>query len=112
MTKNIARSDDAAKSVLPWLLDLPQEERTNVFVDVAAIGVQAALLGMHPERLMEKILQVLREWQATSEVYADPEAVKILTTPLEEYECSACGGDDPKTCPFCKARVGETKTGG
>lgn len=65
--------------VMPWVRSLPEADLSTFASDLA----DAAASGDHaPERLAAR----LREWQATAEVYADPDEAERLRRAMREAE--------------------------
>ena len=62
---------------IPWLSFLPEERRSEFLVDFFRCAEAAAELGT-----MAPLVQLLREWQATAAIYADPELSAELRRPL------------------------------
>lgn len=54
-----------------WVEHLPPQERAQMEADIAGCN--------NPEELQ----QTLHEWKATALVWADPELVRALTTPID-----------------------------
>jgi hypothetical protein len=62
---------------IPWLGFLPEERRTEFLADFFRCAEAAAELGT-----MAPLAQLLREWQATAAIYADPQLAAELRRPL------------------------------
>jgi hypothetical protein len=67
----------AALDAIPWLSFLPMEQRHEFVVEFFRTAAGAAELGV-----MTPLTQLLREWQATAAIYADPELATELKRPL------------------------------
>lgn len=68
-------------SVFPWMRFLPAEEARSFIAEFIATARASAELGN-----MAPVATVIAAWMATTEVYADPELLMALTTPLEEAD--------------------------
>jgi hypothetical protein len=66
---------------LPWTSYLPPEERAQFVAELAEKAGASAETGNYAPLAM-----LLRDWQTTALVYADPAAFTELTEPLEETE--------------------------
>jgi hypothetical protein len=66
---------------LPWTALLPEEDRRQFVDELTAMAGASADTGNYAP-----LAVLLRDWQATANVYADPAALKDLTEPLEEAE--------------------------
>jgi hypothetical protein len=66
---------------LPWTSLLPEEERHQFVIELMEMAGASADTGNYGP-----LARLLRDWQATANVYADPAAFKELTEPLEETE--------------------------
>ena len=67
----------ASAEGIPWLSFLPAQHRQEFMVEFFRTAEAAAELGV-----MTPIAQLLREWQATAAIYADPELAAELRRPL------------------------------
>jgi hypothetical protein len=70
-------------SVFPWVRFLPAEDARAFITEFIATARASAELGN-----MAPVATVIAAWMATAEVYADPELLRVLTTPLEEADYS------------------------
>ncbi len=70
------RLQDSAETI-PWLAFLPVQERQEFLVEFFRTAEAAAELGV-----LTPLAQLLREWQATAAIYADPELAAELRRPL------------------------------
>jgi len=62
---------------MPWVKDLPE-------ADVLAFAADLAKAAASGEHAPERLAACLREWQATAEIYADPEEAERLRRALRE----------------------------
>jgi hypothetical protein len=67
----------ASAEAIPWLSFLPAQQRQEFMVEFFRTAEAAAELGV-----MAPLAQLLREWQATAAIYADPELAAELRRPL------------------------------
>jgi hypothetical protein len=67
----------ASAEAIPWLGFLPKERREEFLAEFFRSAEAAAELGV-----MTALAQLLREWQATAAIYADPELAPELRRPL------------------------------
>jgi len=67
----------ASAESIPWLSFLPVAERQAFLAEFFRTAEAAAELGV-----MTPLAQLLREWQATAAIYADPELAAELRRPL------------------------------
>ena len=67
----------ASAEAIPWLSFLPARQRQEFLVEFFRTAEAAAELGV-----MTPLAQVLREWQATAAIYADPDLAAELGRPL------------------------------
>jgi hypothetical protein len=68
-------------SVFPWMRFLPAEDDRAFIAEFIATARASAELGN-----MAPVTTVIAAWMATAEVYADPEVLRVLTTPFEEAD--------------------------
>lgn len=68
---------EVSAEAIPWLTFLPAPRRQEFLVEFFRTAEAAAELGV-----MTPIAQLLREWQATALIYADPELAVELKRPL------------------------------
>ncbi|MGH7734722.1 MAG: hypothetical protein ACREOE_13770, partial [Gemmatimonadales bacterium] len=68
-------------SVFPWMRFLPADEARAFIAEFIATARASAELGN-----MAPVATVIAAWKATAEVYADPDLLRALTTPLEEAD--------------------------
>jgi hypothetical protein len=67
----------ASAEAIPWLSFLPTKRRQEFLAEFFRTAEAAAELGV-----MTPLAQLLREWQATAAIYADPELAAELRRPL------------------------------
>ena len=67
----------ASVEQIPWLSFLPAQQRQLFITEFFRTAEAAAELGV-----MTPLAQLLREWQATALIYADPELAAELRRPL------------------------------
>lgn len=67
----------ASAEAIPWLSFLPAMQRQAFLAEFFRTAEAAAELGV-----MTPLAQLLREWQATAAIYADPELAAELRRPL------------------------------
>lgn len=67
----------ASVEAIPWLSFLPAQQRQLFTTEFFRTAEAAAELGV-----MTPLAQLLREWQATAVIYADPELAAELRRPL------------------------------
>lgn len=67
----------ASAEAIPWLSFLGAKQRQEFLADFFRTAEAAAELGV-----MTPLAQILREWQATASIYADPELATELRRPL------------------------------
>lgn len=67
----------ASAEAIPWLSFLPTPRRQEFLAEFFRTAEAAAELGV-----MTPLAQLLREWQATAAIYADPELAAELRRPL------------------------------
>lgn len=67
----------ASAEAIPWLSFLPTQRRQEFLAEFFRTAEAAAELGV-----MTPLAQLLREWQATAAIYADPELAAELRRPL------------------------------
>jgi len=67
----------ASAEAIPWLSFLPAQQRQEFMVEFFRTAEAAAELGV-----MAPLAQLLREWQATAAIYADPKLAAELRRPL------------------------------
>jgi hypothetical protein len=72
---------EGVNSALPWTSLLSDEARRQFVAELTQMAGAVADTGNYTP-----LAVLLRDWQATANVYADPEAFKELTEPLEETE--------------------------
>ena len=77
----VGRLVEDVNVTLPWTSLLPDEERRQFVAELMEMAGAAADTGNYAP-----LTTLLRDWQATANVYADPAAFKELTEPLEETE--------------------------
>lgn len=75
--ETVRRRLQASAEAIPWLSFLPPQQRHEFMVDFFRTAEAAAELGV-----MTPLAQLLREWQATAAIYADPELATELRRPL------------------------------
>lgn len=68
---------EASAEAIPWLSFLPRQQRQEFLTEFFHTAEAAAELGV-----MTPLAQLLREWQATAVIYADPELAAELRRPL------------------------------
>ena len=68
--------DGDVERELPWVADLPEDDRRLFAEEMAQLLAEAAQTDN-----FEEVEQTLREWRATSEIYLDPELAKRLRGP-------------------------------
>lgn len=68
---------EASVEAIPWLSFLPAHQRELFITEFFRTAEAAAELGV-----MTPLAQLLREWQATAVIYADPELAAELRRPL------------------------------
>ena len=68
---------EASAEAIPWLSFLPAPRRQEFLAEFFRTAEAAAELGV-----LTPLAQLLREWQATAAVYADPELAAELRRPL------------------------------
>jgi hypothetical protein len=68
---------EASAEAIPWLSFLPAQRRQEFLAEFFRTAEAAAELGV-----MTPLAQLLREWQATAAIYADPELAAELRRPL------------------------------
>jgi hypothetical protein len=69
---------EALGEALPWLEFLPLADRRAFVDEFSRVVVASAELDSY-----EPLSQLVREWRATAEVYADPKLARRLKRPLE-----------------------------
>jgi hypothetical protein len=74
--------------VLPWTALLPEEDRRQFVAELTEMAGASADTGNYAP-----LAVLLRDWQATANVYANPAALKDLTEPLEEAELVPLPGE-------------------
>lgn len=74
---------DAAADAFPWSSFLPPEGRTQFLQEFTRTMAGAAALDNYAP-----VVQLLTEWRATAEVYADPDLLAQLSSPIDEPEGS------------------------
>jgi hypothetical protein len=67
----------ASAEAIPWVSFLPVQQRQQFLAEFFRIAEAGAELGV-----MTPIAQLMREWQATAAIYADPELAAELERPL------------------------------
>lgn len=67
----------ASAEAIPWVSFLPPQQRQEFLANFFRTAEAAAELGM-----MTPLAQLLREWQATAALYADPDLATELRRPL------------------------------
>jgi hypothetical protein len=67
--------------VFPWMQFLPGEDVRAFIAEFTATARASAELGN-----MAPVATVIAAWKATAEVYADPELLLALTTPLDDAD--------------------------
>lgn len=67
----------ASAEAIPWLSFLPTQQRQLFLAEFFRTAEAAAEVGV-----MTPLAQLLREWQATAAIYADPELAAELRRPL------------------------------
>lgn len=67
----------ASAEAIPWLSFLPATQRQEFLAEFFRTAEAAAELGV-----MTPLARLLREWQATAAIYADPELAAELRRPL------------------------------
>lgn len=77
--ETVRRRLQASAEDIPWLSFLPPQERQEFMVEFFRTAEAAAELGV-----MTPLAQLLREWQATAAIYADPELATELRRPLAD----------------------------
>jgi hypothetical protein len=87
---------------LPWTSLLPEEARRQFVTELTEMAGAVADTGNYTP-----LAVLLRDWQATANAYADPEAFKELTEPLEETELPSL-----LTEPVRRKRPKSRSTGG
>ena len=87
-----------AAAGIPWLSFLPEQEREEFLDEFFRVAEASAELGV-----MAPLGQLLREWQATAAIYADPALASELRRPLP-----GDGGDVPAPSP--KEVIGKTRS--
>jgi hypothetical protein len=70
--------DAAVDDVFPWATLLPRSERTDFVDELGRTLVAASALDNYAP-----VAQLLREWRATAEVYADPRLARRLRAAIE-----------------------------
>ena len=70
--------DAAVDDVFPWATLLPTSERTDFVDELGRTLVAASALDNYAP-----VAQLLREWHATAEVYADPRLARRLRAAIE-----------------------------
>ena len=76
-----SRLAEIVNLALPWTSYLPAEERSQFVAELAEMAGASAETGNYTPLAL-----LLRDWQMTALVYADPVAFKAVTEPLEETE--------------------------
>ena len=69
---------DALTDAFPWLEFLPPEDQRLFLDEFSRVVAAAAALDNY-----EPLTQLVREWRATAEVYADPKLARRLRRPLD-----------------------------
>lgn len=67
----------ASADAIPWLAFLPAQQQEEFLAEFFRTAEAAAELGV-----LTALAQLLREWQATAAIYADPELAADLRRPL------------------------------
>ena len=70
---------EASAEAIPWVSFLPPRQRQEFLVDFFRTAEAAAELGV-----MTPLAQLLREWQATAAIYANPDLATELRRPLAD----------------------------
>jgi len=95
LTDEVARKRlRASAEAIPWLAFLPEERRQEFLDDFFRSAEAAAELGV-----MTPLAQLVREWQATATIYADPELAAELRRPLS-------GDGEPIAAPRTGCQTG------
>ena len=76
---------------LPWTSFLPEDDRRQFMTELTETAGAAADTGNYAPLAL-----LLRDWQATANVYADPAALKELTEPLEQSELQSLSAKPAK----------------
>jgi hypothetical protein len=81
---SLVSTDDGARALLlsladvfPWVRFLPRKDVRAFLVELVETMRASASLGN-----MAALEPVIAAWQATAEIYSDPEMLKAATTPL------------------------------
>ena len=82
---HLMQNDDGARavllalpSVLPWVRFLPRDDVRAFLVELVDTMHACADLGN-----VAALMPVVAAWQATAEIYSDPELLKAATAPLD-----------------------------
>ena len=70
--------DDAVNEVFPWVMFLPGPDRGLFVLELTKTLVAAAVV-----ENFSPVAQLLREWQATAEIHADPVLARRLNGPVK-----------------------------
>lgn len=74
----------ALPSVFPWVRFLPRDDVRAFLVELVDTMHACADLGN-----VAALMPVVEAWQATAEIYSDPELLKAATTPLDGTDYGA-----------------------
>lgn len=69
--------DDALADAFPWIEVLPPDDRRMFTDEFTRLAVAAGDLDVYGP-----VSQMIREWRATAEIFADPELAERLSRPL------------------------------
>ena len=82
---SLVKNDDGARALLlslsevfPWVQFLPTDDVRAFLVELVETMRAAASVGN-----MAAMVPVVAAWQATAEIYSDPEMLKAATSPLD-----------------------------
>ncbi|MEX2548549.1 MAG: hypothetical protein WD830_12305 [Chloroflexota bacterium] len=75
--ESVRRRLEASTEAIPWLSFLPEQARHQFLAELFRTAEAAAELGV-----MTPLAQLVREWQATAAIYADPALAAELRRPL------------------------------
>jgi hypothetical protein len=88
---HLMQNDDGARAVLlalpsvfPWVRFLPRDDVRAFLVELVDTMHACAELGN-----IAALMPVVAAWQATAEIYSDPELLKAVTTPLDGTDYGA-----------------------
>jgi hypothetical protein len=95
---SLVKTDDGARALLlsladvfPWVQFLPKEDVRAFLVELVETLRAASSVGN-----MAALQPVIAAWQATAEIYSDPELLKAATAPLDGTDYGEVKVADPE----------------